>query len=649
MEDTRFRPPRICDAVFTSKRYEAKIPELECHWSSSRICSFKGRLCVTPGGRFGPSDAAFIIGIRKWKAAPSLICVFGVPWLMIIYSSKNSSRSVSGSNSIRSGRMPLKRIGSTLGRGEVRSNVVNSFGKEFRNTYPGWKRLIRHDPNPNPLTAYKQWVNHQDYIVPRKIFQILQRLSTIFGRRCLFSIIFGFTYNRDLAVKKIRGCFYQVAERPRYLEKTASPRDLYPFNVDRRTCLGSGGGGGAEMGSNLSKRRSQSSGNLTSRSSGGKLPDDKYKLCGSLPNHLDLPNDNNNEVAAPAVAVVPAKGSYHHHKPHAPPPPVTVPAPVAAGRTEDLGYGSERSPDDPEPPFPACPVHHAHFLKKYPFINSRCTSPSAAGSIFSVTVKKGSGGLGLSVAGGDPWPGLIRIKRLFPHQPASHSGLLTSGDILLAASGVPLLGLTNYEFEILMEKVNGSLGFTLRKEDQSVLGHYVRALVREPALSDPRIRPGDKIVAGFHPVAGKEELVATGLSGNVPPPSEPVSMPPLSGHDPEESDGVGFSYRNPAYRSATTQPISKSMTAHEIQDNGCSEQDIPTAVEGTKSLLKWKGVILYGEEDGEEGDGGHSEGTSNTDLGHSDSVSSQHQPASVANRLEPADQDGDSDYQVTYL
>ncbi|KAF6213744.1 hypothetical protein GE061_011466 [Apolygus lucorum] len=92
------------------------------------------------------------------------------------------------------------------------------------------------------------------------------------------------------------------------------------------------------MGSNLSKRRSQSSGNLT-----GKLPQDKYKLCGSLPNHLDLPADNNNETAATK-------------------PPTT--------RVEDLGYGSERSPDDPEPPFPACPVHHAHFLKKYPFINA---------------------------------------------------------------------------------------------------------------------------------------------------------------------------------------------------------------------------------------------------------------------------------------
>jgi len=46
-----------------------------------------------------------------------------------------------------------------------------------------------------------------------------------------------------------------------------------------------------------------------------------------------------------------------------------------------------------------------------------------------------------------------------------------------------------------MKKVKGSLGFTLRKEDESVLGHYVRALVREPALSDGRICPGDKIVA----------------------------------------------------------------------------------------------------------------------------------------------------------
>lgn len=47
----------------------------------------------------------------------------------------------------------------------------------------------------------------------------------------------------------------------------------------------------------------------------------------------------------------------------------------------------------------------------------------------------------------------------------------------------------------MLVKQQGSLGFTLQKEDESVLGHYVRALVREPATTDGRIRAGDKIVA----------------------------------------------------------------------------------------------------------------------------------------------------------
>jgi hypothetical protein len=65
-----------------------------------------------------------------------------------------------------------------------------------------------------------------------------------------------------------------------------------------------------------------------------------------------------------------------------------------------------------------------------------------------VSLLKGSRGLGLSVTGGvdsgEQWPGLIRIKRLFLHQPTWQSGQLRQGDILLAANGVPLIGLTNY-------------------------------------------------------------------------------------------------------------------------------------------------------------------------------------------------------------
>lgn len=240
----------------------------------------------------------------------------------------------------------------------------------------------------------------------------------------------------------------------------------------------------------------------------------RYKLCGSLPNHLDAAQrdacDNNN--ITPASPCVSEKDLL------------------------DLGYASERSPDD-EKHFPG----------------------DLSGACESVPLQRGSRGLGFSVCGGADWSadGLVRIKRLFPHQPAWQSGRLRPGDVLLAVNGEPLSGLTNHEalevlrtasdhvvltvarpsrppswahaspgvqggmqggprqppqclqlpsqrlprqdscgeLEVALTKVQGSLGFTLRKEDSSVLGHYVRALVREPAISDGRIRPGDKIVA----------------------------------------------------------------------------------------------------------------------------------------------------------
>lgn len=69
-------------------------------------------------------------------------------------------------------------------------------------------------------------------------------------------------------------------------------------------------------------------------------------------------------------------------------------------------------------------------------------------STFTVQLAKGSRGLGLSVSGGSDggssWPGLIRIKRLFPHQPAATCGLLNVGDLLLEVNGNALTGLTNY-------------------------------------------------------------------------------------------------------------------------------------------------------------------------------------------------------------
>lgn len=62
---------------------------------------------------------------------------------------------------------------------------------------------------------------------------------------------------------------------------------------------------------------------------------------------------------------------------------------------------------------------------------------------FRVKLQKSSRGLGLSVSGGGT-AGPVRVKRLFPQQPAALSNKLQTGDILLAANGIPLTGLTNY-------------------------------------------------------------------------------------------------------------------------------------------------------------------------------------------------------------
>lgn len=90
---------------------------------------------------------------------------------------------------------------------------------------------------------------------------------------------------------------------------------------------------------------------------------------------------------------------------------------------------------------------------------------------FAVQISKGPRGLGLSVSGGSDtnsaFPGLIRIKRLFPHQAAWATNMLQPGDILLEANGVPLTDLTNYEaLEVLRTTPNNVTLVVCRPHDE---------------------------------------------------------------------------------------------------------------------------------------------------------------------------------------
>ncbi|XP_059612237.1 uncharacterized protein LOC132258781 isoform X2 [Phlebotomus argentipes] len=148
----------------------------------------------------------------------------------------------------------------------------------------------------------------------------------------------------------------------------------------------------------------------------------------------------------------------------------------------DQGYGSERSPEDEMPPpfiseedhcaLPAMSCQLTYWCEPgefrysnlgYAFITKDCT--------FSVEITKGPRGLGLSISGGAEssavFPGLIRIKRLFPHQAAWATGMLQPGDILLEANGTPLTGLTNYEaLEVLRTTPNNILLIVCRPSDE---------------------------------------------------------------------------------------------------------------------------------------------------------------------------------------
>lgn len=60
-------------------------------------------------------------------------------------------------------------------------------------------------------------------------------------------------------------------------------------------------------------------------------------------------------------------------------------------------------------------------------------------------IRRNGLGLGFSIEGGPsapaPWTNLIRVKKVFPLQPAWETGMIKTGDIIVACQGIPFHGL----------------------------------------------------------------------------------------------------------------------------------------------------------------------------------------------------------------
>lgn len=90
-------------------------------------------------------------------------------------------------------------------------------------------------------------------------------------------------------------------------------------------------------------------------------------------------------------------------------------------------------------------------------MNSHVTGPK-----FEVKLKKNSSGLGFSFVHMERGncshlkSDLVRIKRLFPGQPAEEHGAIAAGDIILAVNGKSIEGLA---FQVLRAMRVGSWGW----------------------------------------------------------------------------------------------------------------------------------------------------------------------------------------------
>ncbi|CAG0898737.1 unnamed protein product [Darwinula stevensoni] len=94
-------------------------------------------------------------------------------------------------------------------------------------------------------------------------------------------------------------------------------------------------------------------------------------------------------------------------------------------------------------------------------------------STFQVTLEKTAQGLGVSVTGGREarnhrLRGFFWIKKVFPITPAWEQGILTLGDIILKANGIPLIWLTRDRSLVTLSKSEAvSIGSPLTMWDAS--------------------------------------------------------------------------------------------------------------------------------------------------------------------------------------
>ncbi|XP_064164989.1 tyrosine-protein phosphatase non-receptor type 13 isoform X1 [Anguilla rostrata] len=96
-------------------------------------------------------------------------------------------------------------------------------------------------------------------------------------------------------------------------------------------------------------------------------------------------------------------------------------------------------------------------------------------NVFEVGLLKNSSGLGFSFSREEalptepPWASMVRVKKLFPGQPAAETGLINVGDVILQVNHTPLKGLSQHEVISALRGTGQEVTLLLCRPERGVL------------------------------------------------------------------------------------------------------------------------------------------------------------------------------------
>ncbi|XP_048472138.1 tyrosine-protein phosphatase non-receptor type 13-like [Rhincodon typus] len=208
------------------------------------------------------------------------------------------------------------------------------------------------------------------------------------------------------------------------------------------------------------------------------------------------------------------------------------------------------------------------------------------GNTFEVTMKKNSAGLGFSFlqmypADNDPGGSLVRIKKLFPGQPAEETGQIEIGDVILAVNQTHLKGLSYQEVlhllrgappEVTMSMCRPAPG-TLPEIDPNLLTPVSSPVKELSVLTtiDPQLIRGSEL--------DEDEKKPRGF----PPQDHPW--------DSSDQEGTGDVIQESMEQHFQDIPLDTpnmeliSALAEDLRQNCYSTCDLDVAVPSTESLL----------------------------------------------------------------